>query len=802
MKRIRRTLFLLIVLCTTLVLMPMTVFAAGMINNGIITGTGTWGIDVENTSSGVIVHGNYTKTVYNNGGLILGDAFQAIIDNGSGGYGLKMNIKNLTVNAALSEYDGEQYAIMPYNADFSFLLSPDSGFMLPDSITITQGNNTLVSGTDYTYDSSTGDVTINAGAVNAPLTIAALGTEGTQIWVNGENIVTAPGNTVPCGEGAAVYDSGSQILTFSNAAITQTSQQASGNARPYAVSILSPNADTLIRIVLQGDNSIIADAGIYTNCNLHISGNEADSLIIDASMKGEYAIRGENEASLTVESTRVRASCDVNTAIGIPGDLSIISNADVTASGYYAAVSTNQNLFVTDGAKLDVSTPNGSGAFADGDIILKSGAVLTGSPSCNGTLIARNIEINGSTVEADSNEGNVFLTSGGSISILNGSTVTAHANGDYPALYSAAGIDINGSTVEADASKSNAIMSNSGDITIQEGAQVNVNGYYPALFSKGGIVISGGFVKAIASGDVGMYSASSGITIQGGEAIAVSTSINHSALKNAPDILGYTNVCASADTDPAGTNPTAYNAAANNTYHYVRFGTHTYGRQVVADEYKAGDASCTEAARYYESCICGEKGTKTFTYGNTLNHSYSKEWKSDEDSHWHECSCGEKTDIAAHTSDSGKITIPATEDKEGIRTYTCTVCGYVIKTETILYNKHSHNFGEEWKSDEDSHWHECSCGEKTDIAAHTSNSGKVTTPATAAKKGVKTYSCTVCGRVLKTETIPVTKTGTYSPQTGDEGSFGLWIFLMLFAIGSLSGTMIYARKRSRTHNKE
>ncbi len=294
MKRIRRTLFLLIVLCTTLVLMPMTVFAAGMINNGIITGTGTWGIDVENTSSGVIVHGNYTKTVYNNGGLILGDAFQAIIDNGSGGYGLKMNIKNLTVNAALSEYDGEQYAIMPYNADFSFLLSPDSGFMLPDSITITQGNNTLVSGTDYTYDSSTGDVTINAGAVNAPLTIAALGTEGTQIWVNGENIVTAPGNTVPCGEGAAVYDSGSQILTFSNAAITQTSQQASGNARPYAVSILSPNADTLIRIVLQGDNSIIADAGIYTNCNLHISGNEADSLIIDASMKGEYAIRGEN----------------------------------------------------------------------------------------------------------------------------------------------------------------------------------------------------------------------------------------------------------------------------------------------------------------------------------------------------------------------------------------------------------------------------------------------------------------------------------------------------------------------------
>ena len=31
---------------------------------------------------------------------------------------------------------------------------------------------------------------------------------------------------------------------------------------------------------------------------------------------------------------------------------------------------------------------------------------------------------------------------------------------------------------------------------------------------------------------------------------------------------------------------------------------------------------------------------------------------------------------------------------------------------------HTHSFGTGWKSDESSHWHECSCGEKVDIAAH------------------------------------------------------------------------------------
>ena len=50
---------------------------------------------------------------------------------------------------------------------------------------------------------------------------------------------------------------------------------------------------------------------------------------------------------------------------------------------------------------------------------------------------------------------------------------------------------------------------------------------------------------------------------------------------------------------------------------------HTFDKQVITDEYKATDTTCTEAATYYYSCSCGEKGTETFGYGSPLGHSFT-----------------------------------------------------------------------------------------------------------------------------------------------------------------------------------
>jgi len=59
------------------------------------------------------------------------------------------------------------------------------------------------------------------------------------------------------------------------------------------------------------------------------------------------------------------------------------------------------------------------------------------------------------------------------------------------------------------------------------------------------------------------------------------------------------------------------------------------------------------------------------------------DWKADQSGHWHECICGDKSEISVHTEDNGSVTKPATETETGMKTYYCSVCGYVMRTEII-----------------------------------------------------------------------------------------------------------------------
>ena len=106
------------------------------------------------------------------------------------------------------------------------------------------------------------------------------------------------------------------------------------------------------------------------------------------------------------------------------------------------------------------------------------------------------------------------------------------------------------------------------------------------------------------------------------------------------------------------------------------------------------------------------------TPGSTHTHDYGKNWKNNAISHWHECDCGEKVDQAEHAEDSGTMTKEPTETETGLKTYKCSTCGYVIRTEEIqkLPPSHTHHYGSDWKTDTASHWHECDCGEKANQA--------------------------------------------------------------------------------------
>lgn len=86
------------------------------------------------------------------------------------------------------------------------------------------------------------------------------------------------------------------------------------------------------------------------------------------------------------------------------------------------------------------------------------------------------------------------------------------------------------------------------------------------------------------------------------------------------------------------------------------------------------------------------------------------------------------------------------------------VSGWSNAYKAVIFNvkvlaEHKHSFDKAWKSDAANHWHACVCGEKSDVAGHTWNTGTVTKKPTATAEGVKTFTCTVC-KQTKTEKIP------------------------------------------------
>ncbi len=162
------------------------------------------------------------------------------------------------------------------------------------------------------------------------------------------------------------------------------------------------------------------------------------------------------------------------------------------------------------------------------------------------------------------------------------------------------------------------------------------------------------------------------------------------------------------------------------------------------------------------------------------SHQYASEWSKDESDHWHACTLESHSDVAdkaAHDFDNGKITKAATEEAEGVKTYTCRVCSYE-KYEAIAKLPHTHTFDmTKWASDEENHWHPSTCGheeEKDSLAAHTWDEGKITTPATEEAEGVKTYTCTVCEKTKEESIAKLPHTHTFDMTSWTKDETGHW----------------------------
>ena len=144
-------------------------------------------------------------------------------------------------------------------------------------------------------------------------------------------------------------------------------------------------------------------------------------------------------------------------------------------------------------------------------------------------------------------------------------------------------------------------------------------------------------------------------------------------------------------------------------------------------------------------------------------------------------------------------------------------------TMTPAADGHTHNYGTEWKYDETNHWHECECGNKADITAHTFKQ-IIDKEATATEKGSKHEECTVCGYKKAAVDIPVTDFGnssddqpnkpintassesssadqtnkpinTASPKTGNTDNMILWIVLLIAGGGAFITATAADRKK-------
>lgn len=149
------------------------------------------------------------------------------------------------------------------------------------------------------------------------------------------------------------------------------------------------------------------------------------------------------------------------------------------------------------------------------------------------------------------------------------------------------------------------------------------------------------------------------------------------------------------------------------------------------------------------------------------------------------------------------------EEDGNIEYYTCSKCGKKyndeagtreLTDEEIIIEAAGHSFGTEWKSDADGHWHECTCGKRSDEGTHTFGDWTIIKEATATEDGSRERECSVCGYV-QTETIRGTGGALEDPddpkipQTGDNSSIAVWGFIAILSLIALCVTTALSRKR-------
>ncbi len=146
--------------------------------------------------------------------------------------------------------------------------------------------------------------------------------------------------------------------------------------------------------------------------------------------------------------------------------------------------------------------------------------------------------------------------------------------------------------------------------------------------------------------------------------------------------------------------------------------------------------------------------------------------------------------VEAHTEHSGGI---ATCTEKAI----CNICAQPYG------ELEAHSYGTEWKIDDNNHWHECTCGAKSDEVAHSGGTATckdkaicVACDAAYGELEAHTYEkgkCSVC-EVADQNYVPEKDI----PKTSDNGQMALWMAFIFISGGIIIDVAVVDRKRRNT----
>lgn len=495
----------------------------------------------------------------------------------------------------------------------------------PTTITLTANTNediVIPSGADITLEISAG---VTLGNVS-----------GDTITNNGTLTVTGQGSVTST-------ISGKTALLNNGKANLNGSSFSTGNTGYYTVVNHGVMTVAGASITKNSTEASCLENGWYNSED--VSGKTAKLTISSGSITGGmHAVKNDEGGDLTITGGTVSGS-QIYTVINY--GTANISGGTIENSNTKTGSAAVSNGYINNGVTYSGSMTISGGTFTAGSYAISNASELTIK---NGTFNGAN---SGISTETGSN---TVISSGGFI------------GSKYYGLTTKGNVTITGGSFTGGSSSSGyAVRANGGTdtkIVIEGGSFAAPNGKYTIYQASSGQAISISDDSTFTGGSISNIYKSSKTS---------SDSIVISGGKFTSSVADY---CA-----------TGYEQVSISEDPY----TYTVGKHEL-QKVEGKAPTCTESGieEYWECSTCGKMysdadGQAVITEPKIITatgHVYGSEWKSDAGSHWHECTCGDKTDAANHTYGDWTVTKAVTETEKGEKQRTCSVCGY-SETEEI-----------------------------------------------------------------------------------------------------------------------